>query len=212
MGIGKHSQHRRAGTSGAGRKLGSVGRASLALTAAGCAFLLASPAIASTAPTSAITAKAASAARTSFNFKTVVFSGHYHGDASLLINNGSVTISSVAGKGTGTILGASTVVGKGSSSASAQCDPFTGKGSLTGSKGKIDLTVTESKSSGCSSGESGPITVTFQGVAVATGGTGTASGATGSLNFKGKLSLANTSGTQNGPYTVTLSGKLKVKG
>jgi hypothetical protein len=145
-------------------------------------------------------------------FKTVSFSGHYHGVASLLIDNGSVTISSVKGTGTGTLLGASTVAGKGSASASAQCDPFTGKGSITGAKGKIDLTVTESKSSGCSNGESGPITVKFDGVAVATGGSGTASGATGTLKFSGNLKLTNTSGSQNGPYTVTLSGKLKVKG
>ena len=144
--------------------------------------------------------------------KTVLFSGHYHGVASLLINNGVVTISSVAGTGTGTLLGSSTVVGKGSSSSTAQCDPFTGSGSLTGAKGKINLTVTSSKSAGCSSGQSGPVTVTFHGVAVAKGGTGTATGAAGSLKFNGTLKLANTSGSQNGPYTVTLTGNLTVRG
>lgn len=143
---------------------------------------------------------------------TVTFSGQYQGKASLLINNGAVTINSVAGKGTGTLVGASTVVGQGSSSSSAQCDPFTGTGALTGASAKIDLNVVESKSSGCSSGESGPVTVTFKGVAVATGGTGKAKGATGTLTFKGTLALAGTSGAQNGQYKVTLSGKLTVKG
>ena len=71
--------------------------------------------------------------------------------------------------------------------------------------------MTESKSSGCSSGESGPVTVTFNGLAVATGGSGTAKGATGSLKFNGTLKLAGTSGSQNGPYTVALTGKLIFK-
>lgn len=144
--------------------------------------------------------------------RAVSFSGKYHGDATLLINTGSVTISSVKGTGTGTLVGASTVVGKGSAASSAQCDPFTGTGTITGATGKIILDVIKSKSSGCSSGESAPITVTFNGVAVATGGTGKASGASGSLKFSGTLKLAGTSGTQNGPYTVALSGKLTVKG
>jgi len=153
-----------------------------------------------------------SARAASVGTRTVSFSGHYHGVASLLINNGVVTISSVAGVGTATLLGASTVAGKGTASSTAQCDPFTGKGSLSGAHGKINLTVTDSKSQGCSSGQSGPVKVTFQGVAVAEGGTGTASGATGSLDFKGTLNLTNTSGSQNGPYTVTLTGSLTVKG
>lgn len=144
--------------------------------------------------------------------KTVSFVGHYHGTAALLINNGTVTISSVAGTGSGTLLGASTVKGTGSAGASAQCDPFTGTGSLSSPAGKINMTVVQSKSSGCSSGESGPVTVTFTGVAVAKGGSGVGAGASGSLKFKGTLKLTSTSGSQNGPYTVTLTGKLTVKG
>jgi len=144
--------------------------------------------------------------------KAVSFSGHYKGDASLLINNGAVTISSVTGKGTGSLVGASTISGKGSSSSSAQCDPFTGTGSIAGAAAKLDLSVVESKSSGCSSGESGPVTVTFTGLAVVTGGSAKASGASGSLKFNGTLKLGGTSGSQNGSYTVALTGKLTVKG
>ena len=71
--------------------------------------------------------------------KVVAFSGHYRGNASLLINNGAVTISSVTGKGTGTLVGASTVTGKGAASSSAQCDPFTGTGSITGAAARLNL-------------------------------------------------------------------------
>ena len=117
------------------------------------------------------------------------FSGRYQGNAALLIDNGNVTISSVTGKGKGTLVGASTITGKGSSSSSAQCDPFTGTGSITGAAAKLNLKVVESKSSGCSSGESGPVTVTFTGLAQVTGGTAKASGASGSLKFNGTLKL-----------------------
>ena len=41
------------------------------------------------------------------------------------------------------MVGPSTVTGKGSASASAQCDPFTGTGSIAGKHAKIDLTVVQ---------------------------------------------------------------------
>jgi len=151
-------------------------------------------------------------ASTATKTKTVAFSGKYAGTATLLINNSSVTISSITGTGTATpsLLGASAVSGSGSGAASAQCDPFGGKGSITGKSSKITFTVTSSTSQGCSSGQSGPVTVTFKGVAKATGGSGKAKGATGSLKFSGSLNLGGTSGTQSGHYSVTLSGKLTV--
>jgi hypothetical protein len=124
------------------------------------------------------------------NIKVIAFSGHYTGTAALLINNGSATITSVRGKGTGTLLGASTVLGAGSAAASAQCDPFNGTGSISGAAGRIELSVTRSTSQGCSSGQSGPVTVTFKGVTKATGGSGKADGATGTLKFNGSLKLA----------------------
>ena len=141
----------------------------------------------------------------------VAFTGHYTGTASLLINNSKVTISAIHGKGTGTLVGASSVVGNGSGSAAAQCDPFGGTGSITGAGAKIALIVTQSTAQGCSSGQSGPVTVTFHGVAKATGGTGKAKGAAGTLKFNGTLKLGSTSGSQNGPFSVTLTGKLTVK-
>lgn len=175
--------------------------AALALMLAAGGISAAAPAGASITPRSAVDSA-----------KVVAFSGHYQGEASLLIDNGSVTISSVTGKGTGTLVGASKILGKGSGSAAAQCDPFTGTGTITGAGAKLALTVVQSKSSGCSSGQSGPVTVTFTGLALVTGGSGKAGGASGSLKFNGTLKLGGTSGSQNGSYTVALRGNLKLKG
>jgi len=144
--------------------------------------------------------------------KVVSFSGHYSGDTSLLINNGVATISAVHGKGSGTLVGASTVTGSGGASASALCDPFEGTGAIIGKQAKIDLTVLKSTSQGCSSGQSGPVTVTISGTARATGGTGKAAGASGMLKFTGSVNLKDTSGSQTGTFSVTFSGKLSVKG
>lgn len=146
--------------------------------------------------------------------KTVQFTGHYTGTASLLIVNDSAT-GSVSGSGTGTLIGASKVAGSGSTgTATATCPspiPFSGTGSLTGAAGKITFTVIRSQSSGCSSGESGSVTITFSGVLDATGGTGVARGASGHLSFKGTMHLGNTTGHQSGSYKVTLHGSLTVK-
>lgn len=144
--------------------------------------------------------------------KAVAFTGHYTGKAALLISNGEVTISSIKGTGKGTLVGASSVLGSGAASAAAQCDPFTGTGSITGTGGKISLVVTKSTATqGCSNGESPPVIVTFQGVAKATGGTGKTKDASGSLKFNGTLKLGGTSGAQTGSFSVTLTGKLSVK-
>ena len=144
--------------------------------------------------------------------KVVSFTARYSGDTSLLINNGVATISAVRGKGTGTLVGVSTVTGSGKASASAQCDPFEGTGVFTGKQAKIDVTVLKSTSQGCSSGTSGPVTVTISGTAKATGGTGKAAGASGVLKFTGLVNLKDTSGSQAGTFKVTFSGKLSIKG
>jgi len=144
--------------------------------------------------------------------ETVAFSSSYSGKASLLINNGKATIPSITGSGKNSLFGASKVSGSGSAAASEQCDPFGGKGSIAAGANKIMFTVTQSSSQqGCANGESGPVTVTFHGVAVATGGKGKGNGAAGSLKFHGSLKLGGTSGSQDGSFTVTLSGTLTVK-
>lgn len=143
--------------------------------------------------------------------KSVSFKGKYTGTASLLIENNTTKILSVNGTGSGSIVGAGTVSGTGNGTgASGQCVPFTGKGQIKGSAGTIKFSVTSSKSQGCSSGQSGPVTVTVNGVAKVTGGTGKAKGAKGNLTFKGTLKLNDTTGSQSGPFTGQLSGKLTV--
>jgi hypothetical protein len=144
--------------------------------------------------------------------KTVSFSATYSGKASLLIVNSKVKISSITGSGKNSLFGTSKVSGSGAAAASAQCDPFGGKGNIAGGSSKITFTVTESSAQqGCSNGESGPITVTFHGTAKATGGGGKANGASGTLKFSGTLHLGGTSGSQSGTFKVSLSGKLTVK-
>ncbi|MHB1974731.1 MAG: hypothetical protein ACYCR4_10695 [Acidimicrobiales bacterium] len=192
---------------GRARRAGWTPRALAALAAAAAAGLAAGPTVVG-APAARASVPSTRAAAT----KALAFSGHYSGNVAVLIDNSRVTISSVAGRGSGTLVGPSTVSGKGSASASAQCDPFGGTGSIAGPTARIDFLVTSSTSQGCSSGESGPVTVTFKGIAKATGGTGKARGVSGSLVFKGSLKLGNTSGSQKGDFTVTVSGHLALKG
>ncbi len=144
--------------------------------------------------------------------RRVGFVGHYTGTVALLIDNGTAKISSVKGQGTGTaaLVGASTISGAGSAGASALCNPFGGRGTVVGKRGAIRFLVSSSNATGCSSGESGPVTVKFHGSAKAIGGTGVDKGAAGSLAFSGTLKLANTSGSQSGTFTVVLHGTLTV--
>jgi hypothetical protein len=187
-------------------------RALAVLAALATVGLFASPAF----PAAAVSAKTparpalSGAAMTS----AVAFSGQYSGKASLLIDNSTVTISSISGSGKNSLFGASKASGNGSApkSSSSLCDPFGGKGSITGGANKITFVVIKSGSQqGCSSGESGAVTISFHGVAKASGGSGKGNGATGSLKFKGTLHLGGTSGAQSGNFTVSLSGELTVK-
>lgn len=144
--------------------------------------------------------------------KVVTFKGSYSGTASLLINGDSIKILSVTGHGSASIVGASSLTGIGSatSSGNSQCVPFKGTGAIKGSAATIKFSVSTSTSKGCSSGQSGPVTVTVNGIAKAKGGTGKAKGAKGNLKFKGKLKLNDTTGSQTGTFSGTVSGKLTV--
>jgi hypothetical protein len=141
--------------------------------------------------------------------KVVPFKGTYTGTATVLIDNSAVKIVSVKGKGSASLVGAGSVSGTGDGTgASGSCVPFTGPGTIKGAKGTIKFTVNPAKSQGCSSAQSGPVTVTINGVAKVTSGSGTAKGAKGNLTFKGTLKLNDTTGTQSGAFSGTVSGKL----
>ena len=187
-------------------------RALAVLAALATVGLFASPAF----PAAAVSAKTparpalSGAAMTS----AVAFSGQYSGKASLLIRQQHSDDLIDLRLGEESLFGASKASGNGSApkGSSSLCDPFGGKGSITGGANKITFVVIKSGSQqGCSSGESGAVTITFHGVAKASGGSGKGNGATGSLKFKGTLHLGGTSGTQSGNFTVSLSGKLTVK-
>jgi hypothetical protein len=145
--------------------------------------------------------------------KTVSFKGKYTGTASVLFQGTDIKILSVTGSGSASIVGTSSLSGTGEATGGADsnnCVPFKGKGSLKGASATIKFSVSGSTSKGCSSGQSGPVTVTVTGVAKITGGTSKAKGATGSLKYKGTLKLNDTSGSQTGTFSGTVSGKLTV--
>lgn len=143
--------------------------------------------------------------------KVVSFKGTYAGTATVLIDNSAVKIVSVKGTGSASLVGAGSVTGTGDGTgASGSCVPFTGPGTVKGAKGTIKFTVNPAKSQGCSSAQSGPVTVTINGVAKVTGGSGSAKGAKGNLTFKGTLKLNDTTGSQSGAFSGTVSGKLTV--
>lgn len=150
--------------------------------------------------------------------KKVKFVGHYTGKLGLLmVGTGtsatSVKVTSIKGTGTGTLLGKSTVSGTGSAPATAQNDPITGKGVLSGGGSKLMLTAVTSKSEGYAAGQSTPTSVTVSGTAKVTSGTGKYKGATGNLTFKGSFSVqSNNSGTsESDAFTATLTGTLTIK-
>ncbi|HCG02382.1 MAG TPA: hypothetical protein DEV93_17795 [Chloroflexi bacterium] len=152
---------------------------------------------------------AAASANAAGSSKVVSFKGHYSGTASLLISGSSIKIMSVTGSGSASLIGAGSLSGTGNATGSDNlCVPFKGKASIKGASGSIKFSVNAAKSTGCSSGQSGPVTVTVKGSAKVTAGTGKAKGAKGTLKFKGTLKLDDTSGFQSGSFSGSLSGKL----
>jgi hypothetical protein len=143
--------------------------------------------------------------------KSVNFKGHYKGTASLLISGSTLKVLSLSGTGPSSTIGATTLSGKANgTSANGLCVPFKGKGTLKGATGTVSFAVDATKSQGCSSGQSGPVTVTVTGTATVKSGTGSAAGAQGTLAFKGTMKLKDTSGSQSGTFSGTLSGKLTI--
>lgn len=147
--------------------------------------------------------------------KKLAFRGSYSGNIAMLWNSSTVTATSVTGKGTATLLGASKVTGKGSGSDTATCNPFGGTGSLTGGGSVLRFKVVSSSSQqACAAGQSAPTSVALKGVATVIGGTGKYAGATGKLAFTGSFSIQSTvaGSSESDAFTATLHGSLTVKG
>lgn len=115
---------------------------------------------------------------------TVRFTASYAGKATVKVTDDVATIAA-DGRGTATILGASTVSGKGLADASKRpCVPFTGTGAMTAKSGPATLRFTVVPgSTGCGDEEGSVFSIT--GRAKITGGTGAMATATGSLKLTG---------------------------
>ena len=144
------------------------------------------------------------AAATSASAKVVAFKGSYAGRAIVRTTGSDSANLSAAGKGTGTLIGASALVGTGLGLNSEPCPVFSGKGTLTATKGgaKIYFTVSPGATSCAGATEADPNAL--KGVVKVAGGTGIFKKARGTLKLAGTYSRAT------GKYTMTLAGPLTV--
>jgi hypothetical protein len=107
------------------------------------------------------------------------------------------------GKGTGTLIGKSTLTGVvKATTANPPCSPLNGPGTLTGAKGKLRVTLL-STSRGCAASEDDQNNISFSGSARVNGGTGKFRGAKGTLRFTGHYDRAG------GTFNVKLTGTVK---
>ncbi|HEV3187473.1 MAG TPA: hypothetical protein VGZ04_05420 [Acidimicrobiales bacterium] len=150
----------------------------------------------------------------------VAFKGSYRGSIALLMVGASgqsatsVTVSSVTGTGTGTLLGSGHVSASGSAPASNQCDPLTGHGILSGAGGTLRFKVVSSSASqGCATGTSAPTAVTVKALATVTGGTGKYARVSGTLKFTGSFNVSTNSAgsSENDAFSAAVTGALTIK-
>ncbi len=152
-----------------------------------------------TALFSAATVVVLSASALGASTKVVAFTAKYKGTAVVKVND-SVADIAANGTGTGTLIGAGKITGKGTGDSSAQpCVPFTGPGSMTGAKGKLLFTVV-SGAQGCGD-EQGQV-FSVVGKAKVTKGTGKLAKAKGTLKFTGVYDRGT------GAFSVKFTGNL----
>lgn len=147
----------------------------------------------------AVVALSTSAALAS-DAKIVVFTASYSGTATVTVTDGVADIRA-AGAGKGIPIGAGKIAGVGKGDANQQpCVPFTGPGTMTGTK-KTKLTFTVLPgSTGCGD-EAGQV-FSISGKAKVVKGTGTLAKAKGTLKFTGVYDRGA------GTFTVKFKGKL----
>jgi hypothetical protein len=134
--------------------------------------------------------------------KKVAFSATYSGTATVQVTD-QVAAISANGSGKGTMLGTSSITGKGTADASQQpCAPFTGPGTMIAANGtKLAFTVV-SGSQGCGD-EQGQV-FSLSGKANVTSGSGALKKAKGLLKFSGVYDRGQ------GTFSVKFSGILAV--
>lgn len=107
------------------------------------------------------------------------------------------------GKGTGTLIGKSTLTGVvKATTANPPCSPLNGPGTLAGAKGKLQVNLLPT-SRGCAASEEDKDNISFSGSAKIIGGTGKFRGAKGTLRFSGHYNRAG------GTFDVKLTGTVK---
>lgn len=126
----------------------------------------------------------------------------YTGTVTEKVNGPSVT-ALPRGKGTGTLIGKSTLTGVvAATTANPPCSPLNGPGTLTSARGKLKLKLITG-SRGCAAGEDDRDSISFSGTAKVTGGTGKFLRAKGTLRFSGHYDRAN------GEFNVKLRGTVR---
>lgn len=139
-------------------------------------------------------------AGTTAQTKTVLFTAKYAGAAAVKVTDNVADISAT-GAGTGTVIGASKILGKGTGDASQQpCVPFTGTGSMYATNGTKVLFRVVPGSTGC--GDESGTYFSITGRAVVTKAVGKLKGAKGSLKLTGLYDHSQ------GKFSVKFSGKL----
>lgn len=133
---------------------------------------------------------------------STAFSASYSGTTTEKVDGQTVT-AFVKGKGTGTLVGKSTISGTVvASTANPPCSPFSGPGLIAGARGKLKVKVL-STSRGCAASEEDKNNISFSGSAKVTGGTGKFRAAKGTLRFTGHYDRSG------GTFTVKLKGTVK---
>jgi hypothetical protein len=133
---------------------------------------------------------------------STAFTASYAGMVTEKVSGQNVT-ATPRGKGTGTLLGKSTLTGSVTATTSnPPCSPLNGTGALTGKVGTLKVKLL-STSRGCAAGEDDRDSISFSGSAKVTGGTGKFRAAKGTLRFTGHYDRSS------GAFTVKLRGTLK---
>jgi hypothetical protein len=133
---------------------------------------------------------------------STAFTASYSGTVTEKVNGQAIT-AAPRGKGTGTLIGKSTLTGTVSATtANPPCSPLKGPGALVGKAGKVKLNLLPT-SRGCAAGEDDQDNISFSGTAKVTGGTGKFRAAKGTLRFSGHYDRSN------GSFNVKLKGTLK---
>lgn len=133
---------------------------------------------------------------------TASFSASYRGTVTEKVDGQAIT-ALAKGKGTGTVIGKSTIRGTvAATTANPPCSPLKGPGVIAGPAGKLKVKILPI-SRGCAAGEDDADNISFSGSAKVTAGTGKFRVAKGTLRFTGHYDRSR------GTFTVKLKGTLK---